>query len=504
MITLHDVAAIRAAEHAHSDELNSGVLMDRAAHGVSAAVIDLLQQVFGRVVGSRVVLLVGPGNNGGDALFAGAKLLRRGVRASAITSSSRFHPGGAEAFTSAGGLLMPWSAEALADLQAADLIIDGLLGIGAVGDLRAPMDEIVAATRSARGLIVSVDVPTGVDADTGAIANEVVDADQTVTFGGVKPGLLVNPGKEFCGGVRLVDIGITDALDVCGGCLDANDVALWIPEADASDYKYRRGVVGLLAGSERYPGAAFLTTAAALCADIGMVEYFDRGDGLARDVVMAHPPIVTTFADPASNSRVRAWVAGPGFSGTAHDAEAVHAVLRCSVPVVLDAGALTVIAADESLRAAVIAREFPTIITPHEGEFARLSDADLASNRLGAAFECARALNVIVVLKGSGTIVVSPEGILFIDVLGTPALATAGSGDVLSGLMGALLAGAVARSGVDIDDTTATEVAAAAVWLHSEAGRIASQGGLPVTAHQIVQALPAAVAAVRRPGRMGS
>ncbi|MSZ41655.1 MAG: NAD(P)H-hydrate epimerase, partial [Actinobacteria bacterium] len=194
MITLHDVAAIRAAEHAHSDELNSGVLMDRAAHGVSAAVIDLLQQVFGRVVGSRVVLLVGPGNNGGDALFAGAKLLRRGVRASAITSSSRFHPGGAEAFTSAGGLLMPWSAEALADLQAADLIIDGLLGIGAVGDLRAPMDEIVAATRSARGLIVSVDVPTGVDADTGAIANEVVDADQTVTFGGVKPGLLVNPG----------------------------------------------------------------------------------------------------------------------------------------------------------------------------------------------------------------------------------------------------------------------------------------------------------------------
>ena len=235
-----------------------------------------------------------------------------------------------------------------------------------------------------------------------------------------------------------------------------------------------------------------------------MVEYFDRGDGLARDVVLAHPPVVTTIADPSSNARVRAWVVGPGFSGAPHDDEAIFAVLRCSTPVVLDAGALTAIANNDDLRAAVIDRDFPTIITPHEGEFARLSNANLDANRLGAAYECARDLNAIVVLKGSGTIVVSPEGILFIDVLGTPALATAGSGDVLSGLMGALLAGAVARTGEDIDDTTATEVAAAAVWLHSEAGRLASATGLPVTATQILGALPAAVAAVRRPGRMGS
>ncbi len=504
MITLHDVAAIRAAEHAHSDELNGGVLMDRAAHGVAAAVIDLLQQVIGNVVGRRVVLLVGSGNNGGDALFAGAKLLRRGVRVVGITSSATFHAGGAEALAAAGGILIPWGDEALDELQRSDLVIDGLLGIGAAGDLRAPMDEIVAATRSIHGLIVSVDVPTGVNADTGAIANEVIDADQTVTFGGVKPGLLVNPGKEFAGGVRLIDIGITDALEVCGGCLDAHDVAMWIPQPGVTDYKYRRGVVGLLAGSEQYPGAAFLTTSAAVCADIGMVEYFDRGDGLARDVVMMHPPVVATIADPASNSRVNAWVVGPGFSGGAHDAEAIHAVLRCSAPVVLDAGALTALSNDDALRAAVVNRHFPTIITPHEGEFARFSNADLALNRMGAAFELARDLNVIVALKGSGTIVVSPDGMLFIDVLGTPALATAGSGDVLSGLMGALLAGAVGRSGVDIDDTTAAEGAAAAVWLHSEAGRIASTGGSSVSATQILAALPAAVAAVRQPGRMGS
>ena len=197
MITLHDVAAIRVAEQAHAEELASGVLMDRAAHGLAAAVIDLLQQVFGGVVGARIVLLVGSGNNGGDALFAGAKLIRRGARVVAITSSSTFHVTGAQAFSAAGGLLLSWDEDARDELHNADLVIDGLLGIGATGDLRAPMDAIVAATRSIPGLIVSIDVPTGVDADTGAIANEVIDADQTVTFGGVKPGLLVNPGKEF-------------------------------------------------------------------------------------------------------------------------------------------------------------------------------------------------------------------------------------------------------------------------------------------------------------------
>ncbi len=504
MITLHNVAALRAAEQAHADELNRGVLMDRAAHGLAGAVLDLLQQVIGRVVGTRVVLLVGSGNNGGDALFAGAKLLRRGVGVIGVCASATMHQAGSRAFLEAGGLLLPWDDDARDELVRADLVIDGLLGIGATGEVREPMAQMIAATRSIHALIVSVDVPTGVNADTGEIANEVIDADQTVTFGGVKPGLLVTPGKEFSGGVRFVDIGITDALEICGGCIDADDVAHWIPEPAASDYKYRRGVVGIIAGSAQYPGAASLVTGAASGADIGMVEYFDRGDGLAREVIAAFPPVVSTVADPASNGRVNAWVVGPGFSGTADDSGAIAAVLRCPTPVVLDAGALTAIAVDDSLRETVIAREYPTVITPHEGEFARFSDVDLDGGRIDAARALAAELNVIVVLKGSGTIIVGPEGSLFVDVLGTPALATAGSGDVLSGIMGALLAGAVARSGDVIDESVAAEVTAVAVWLHSEAGRIAADGGHPVTAMQILQALPAAVAAVRRPGRMGS
>jgi len=507
MITLHEVAAIRAAESAHEQELNSGILMQRAAHGVSVAVIELLSEVLGRVTGTRVVILVGTGNNGGDALFAGAKLLRRGVRVIAVTATEEFHAAGAETLMAAGGLILPWGDDARDELRSADLVIDGLLGIGARSDLSGSILEIVQATRKLHSMMVCVDVPTGIDADSGIVMGDAIFADQTVTFGGCKPGLVVTPGKEFAGEVRVIDIGITDALTIFGGCLDTADVAYWVQEPILSDHKYRRGVVGLIAGSTRYPGAAFLATSSAMAADIGMVEYFDRGEDLAKEVIAVHPPVVATVADPATNSRVNAWVAGPGFTGSDEDYGAVAAVLRCPTPVVLDAGALTIVAAAEELQRVIRQREFPTVLTPHEGEFSRLCDAPMSGGRIAAAKSLAMQLNVIVVLKGAGTIIAGPEGSLYVDLFGTPALATAGSGDVLAGFMGALLAGAAAQSqrGLgqrELNQAEATEVAAAAVWLHSQAGRIAAQGGYPVSAAQIAAALPAAVAAVRRPTRM--
>lgn len=502
MITLHEVVAIRAAESAHAHELNSGILMQRAAHGVCVAVIELLTQVLGRVVGTRVVVLTGPGNNGADALFAGAKLMRRGIRVTGVTATDEFHQAGAAALKSVGGLIIPWGQEAQDELRSADLVIDGLLGIGARGDLSGPILEIVRATRNLHALIVSVDIPTGVDADTGLIAGDAIVADQTVTFGGLKPGLVVAPGMEFAGGVRVTDIGITDELTAFGGCLDADDVAFWVQEPHLSDHKYRRGVVGLIAGSAQYPGAAFLTTSAAMAADIGMVEYFDRGDGVALQVIAAHPPVVSTVADPASNQRVNAWVAGPGFTGSDEDHGAIAAILRCKTPVVLDAGALTAVATSHELQQLVMQREFPTVLTPHEGEFARLCDVQVSDGRIAAAKALANQLNVIVVLKGAGTIIAGPEGSLYIDLVGTPVLATAGSGDVLAGFMGALLAGAVARCDDVLSQAEVAEVAAAAVWLHSQAGRIAAHSGYPVSATHIAAALPAAVADVRRPTRL--
>jgi len=503
MISLHLTAAIRAAEQAHAVELRSGILMDRAAHGLYQAVVELMTAARGGIVGARVLVLVGAGNNGGDALYAGAKLARRGARVDAISATQQPHPGGAAALLDAGGQVMTWPSGAPQQLFLdAEVLLDGLLGIGARGELREPIADIARAARQSQALVVAVDVPSGLDADTGWCASDTLFADQTITFGGLKPGLVVLPGKQFAGGVRVIDIGIGAALDSCGSCLEADDVAQWVPEPTLADYKYRRGVVGLVAGSPRYPGAAFLTTAAASAADIGMVEYLDRADGLAPQVIAAHPPVVMTSADPASNERIDAWAIGPGFSGDEGDAQALAAILRCPVPVVIDAGALAVLAQESELRDAVRSRLHATVLTPHEGEFARLCSAPIAHGRIAAARELAESLQSTVVLKGSGTVIAGPDDSLFIDLHGPAALGTAGSGDVLTGVLGALMAGAAARSSSRVSSAHAAEIAAAACWLHSAAGRLASLDGRPVTAVQLINALPGAVSSVRRPARM--
>ncbi|MDP2012640.1 MAG: NAD(P)H-hydrate dehydratase, partial [Actinomycetota bacterium] len=492
MITLHDAAAIRAAEQAHAMELAGGMLMDRAAHGLAQSIIELLSQVRGTVVGTRVVLLVGPGNNGGDALFAGAKLAKRGLKVDAISAVEQAHIDGVAALAAAGGRIVRWpSPECEALLASADVIVDGLLGIGMQGELREPIASIARAVRGRAALVIAVDVPSGLEADTGLCAADTVMADQTVTFGGLKPGLIVLPGKGYAGGVRVIDIGIADELNQIGGCLELDDIAQCLPEPSLGDYKYRRGVVGVVAGSRQYPGAAFLTTSAAATADIGMVEYLDRDDDLAHQVVAAYPPLVVTATDPASNARVNAWAIGPGFAGEPGDTEALAAILRCPTPVVIDAGALTALASSEELQDLVRNRIYPTVLTPHDGEFARLSSVSLGEGRIAAAQFLASDLRVIVVLKGSGTVIAGPDGQLFIDQIGTAALGTAGSGDVLTGIAGALLAGAAARSRTRISDDSAAQIAAAACWLHGAAGVLASTGGRPVTAADLVAALPA-------------
>ena len=505
MITLHDSAAIRVAEQAHAAELAGGVLMDRAAHGVAQSIVAFLAQAQVSPLGARAVLLVGPGNNGGDDLFAGAKLARRGLKVDAITTVVQPHFSGATALISAGGRIVQWpSQECDSLLESADVVVDGLLGIGARGELREPIAGVARAVRGTAALVFAVDVPSGLDADTGLCAKDTLMADVTVTFGGLKVGLVVLPGKEYAGGVRVIDIGIADGLNPLGACLDADDVAQWLTEPALADYKYRRGVVGVVAGSRQYPGAAFLTTAAAASVDIGMVEYLDRDDGLAPQVVAAHPPLVITSEDPAGNSRVHAWAIGPGFSGEPGDADALAAILRCPTPVVIDAGALTVLASSAELREVVRHRIHPTVLTPHDGEFARLTSAPLADGRIAAAQSLARDLRAVVVLKGSGTVIAGAGGELFVDQMGTAALGTAGSGDALTGIAGALLAGAAARSKTRITDAMAAELAAAACWLHGAAGVLASSGGLPVTASDLVAALPAAVAQVRQPARMAT
>lgn len=498
MIDLQSVASVRSAEESAFRVVPEGALMQRAAHALAVSCARLLTQIRGGVVGARVVLLGGSGNNGGDALWAGARLAARGCRVDAVCLADRVHAEGRAALLRAGGRIWRWDAADLdqqAILGAADLTIDGVLGIGGVGGLRPEAAEAAAAVAASDAVVVAVDVPSGVDADTGAVPGATVSADVTVTFGAAKPGLLLAPGLLHTGAVQIVDIGLEFTDEPAAVVLEGPDVAFWVAEPAGDDYKYRRGVVGIAAGSAEYPGAALLTTSAARQASVGMVRYLDRADGNAAVVVAHYPDVVVDGAPPAAQSRATAWACGPGFPGGVTDEPAVVAVLEAEVPVVLDAGALSVVAESARVRNRLVERQragLVTVLTPHQGEFATLQPGllDPAAGRLAAASAAADALSAVIVLKGPGTVIAAPGGEVYVDTEGTADLGTAGSGDVLTGLLAGLLAGAWADGHRDLPSLT--EAVAAGVWLHGHAGRIAANGG-PVTAPDIADAVPLAI-----------
>ncbi|MGW2314544.1 NAD(P)H-hydrate epimerase, partial [Actinomadura luteofluorescens] len=253
----HEVGKVRAAERALMARLPDGALMQRAAAGLASVCAHLLPAVYG----ARVVLLVGGGDNGGDALYAGARLARRGARVRAVQAGSTIHPGGLADLHAAGGRLLDSGAEAA--IAGADLIIDGLTGIGGTGGLREPHARYAALASESAGLVVACDVPSGVDASTGRVEGAAVHADVTVTFGTHKPGLLIDPGAARCGVVELVDIGLGPDLpdpDVVA----ARPADIAPPEPRPESDKYRRGVVGILAGGDQFTGAAVLSAGGAV------------------------------------------------------------------------------------------------------------------------------------------------------------------------------------------------------------------------------------------------
>ncbi len=501
MRSVYDVAQVRRSEEAVMADLPDGALMDRAATGLADTVAGLLRDLGLPIAGARAVLLIGSGNNGGDALFAGARLAARGMRVAAIMTADRCHDQGLSAFVAAGGVVARNPEE---EIRRADLVIDGLVGIGGRGALRDLGATCAEWAQRSGALVIAADIPSGVDADTGAVADRdaVVNADVTVTFGCLKPGLVLSPGRDFAGATVVVDIGLGDRLPPPRvQVLDDADLAMAVPEPGAQDYKYSRGVVGIAAGSPAYRGAAFMATGSARHGNVGMVHVLDRADGLAQSLVDEFWDIVISTQAPASVPRVTAWAVGPGLGVDLDGQRVLVDVLGAGVPVVVDADALRMLR-ESGPSAALAARRHPTVLTPHIGEFAALGfdcGTGAQEDRLGAARHAAAALGAVVVLKGAGTVVASPSGVAYVDGFATADLGTAGSGDVLAGLTGALLAGAAARGAVD--DDAAALVAASAVGLHGIAGRIAAHGGRPVTAPDIIAALPEAIAEVRRGGR---
>ncbi|MFD5552908.1 NAD(P)H-hydrate dehydratase [Streptomyces sp. NPDC127068] len=481
MRTAHHVETVRNAEAALMARLPAGELMRRAATGLAAACADLL----GRVYGARVVLLVGGGDNGGDALYAGARLARRGAGVSAVLlAPDRTHPGGLRAFTGAGGRVAEDPFEVLA---AADLVLDGITGIGGRGGLRPEAVPLARAARGSNAVVVAVDLPSGVESDSGEVRGEVLRADATVTFGTYKPALLIDPAHEHAGTVRLVDIGLGPHLPSVPPleALQHPDVARLLPVPVGESDKYRRGVVGVVAGSARYPGAAVLAVAGALRGGAGAVRYVGRG----TDAVIARFPEALVHEGPPTRAgRVQAWVVGPGIgddsdrTGGTGSADVVHEVLDADVPVLVDADGL------RALDPAVVRdRGAATLLTPHAGEAAAMLGVPrgrVEAARLASVRELAARFGATVLLKGSTTLVADPDPgrPVRVNPMGTPWLATAGSGDVLSGLAGSLLAAGLGP----------LDAGAVAAYLHGLAARGVAARGVPLTAFEVAEALPVA------------
>jgi hydroxyethylthiazole kinase-like uncharacterized protein yjeF len=271
VIGLYTAAEVRAAEEPLLAATPEGTLMQRAAAGLASVCARLLGVVYGR----RVALLVGSGNNGGDALFAGASLARRGARVTAVLlDPDRAHPAGLAALRREGGRVVPaGSVDLERTVARADLVVDGMLGTGGRGGLRGAAVELARAAAEGAGITVAVDVPSGIDASTGAVEGTAFAALHTVTFGAVKLGLVVGEGRGHAGQVHLVDIGLGPALAVAGAWqLTDADVAARLDEPAAGDDKYSQGVVGVVAGSAAYPGAGVLCTGAALRTRPGLVR----------------------------------------------------------------------------------------------------------------------------------------------------------------------------------------------------------------------------------------
>jgi hydroxyethylthiazole kinase-like uncharacterized protein yjeF len=483
VIDLYTAAQVRAAEEPVLAATPAGALMQRAAGGLATVCLRLL----GRAYGVRVTALVGAGNNGGDALFAAAGLGRRGARVTAVLlDPGRAHAGGLAALRRAGGRVVTVADDA--GLERADLVLDGIVGIGGSGGLRPPAAALVERAAGGPGLMVAVDVPSGVAADTGAVPGAAFPAQHTVTFGAVKPGLVVGEGRGYAGSVHLVDIGLGAHLPApAARQLTDADVAGRLVPPDAGDDKYSQGVVGIVAGSATYPGAGVLCTGAALRTRPGLVRYAGTA---AEGVRAAWPEAIVTAGRPADAGRVQAWVAGPGM-GTDDDAHGVLAeLLGTDLPVLVDADGLTMLASDQAL---VRDRAAPTVLTPHDREFERFG-AEIGDDRIGATRRLAADLGAVVLLKGDATVVAGPAGEIFVNGTGTPWLATAGTGDVLSGITGALLATGL----------PAVEAAAVGAHLHGRAGQLAAGRG-PLIAGDLVRRLPETVARLRGSpdGRLG-
>jgi ADP-dependent NAD(P)H-hydrate dehydratase / NAD(P)H-hydrate epimerase len=398
-----------------------------------------------------------------------------------LSDPQRAHAGGLADLRAAGGRVVTDFPSRI------DLVLDGLVGIGARGPLRPAAAALGARLDglAPRPVVIAVDLPSGVDVDTGDVPGPAIRADVTVTFGCLKPAHLVGPAAVLAGQVELVDIGITPWLngDPAVRVADSSDVAGWWPQAGPESDKYTRGVAGLATGSPGYPGAALLSVSGALAGPAGLVRYA----GPAHELVVAtHPSVIGATRVPDAG-RVQAWACGCGLGTDKRALGELRAVLAAPVPAVLDADAITMLI-DGSLAGELRRRAAPTVLTPHDREYARLAGEAPGPDRVAAAQKLASWTRSVVLLKGDRTVIAAPDGEAWVNPTGSAALATGGTGDVLAGLLGSLLAGGV----------PAIRAAVTAAYVHGLAGSYAARQG-PVTSVDVAAALRPVLAALLTP-----
>jgi hydroxyethylthiazole kinase-like uncharacterized protein yjeF len=505
MIPVYAGSHVRDAEAKILRDANDLTLMRLAADALAHQAVLMLKEDTGRLYGSRVVALIGPGNNGGDGLFSLASLAKRGVKATAVVLGSRAHQEGLEALSRAGG-----RTATVADLDEllgnCDLLIDAGYGTGGRTDLQLP-----AIPRHIR--VLACDLPSGVDADTGASTSSVIPADRTVSFGALKTGLVVGAGHLVSGSIRVTDVGLGGTLpEPEAWVVQGHDLELLLDREEdwstAGRHKYQRGVLGLLAGSARYPGAAVLTARAAVATGLGLLRTLvpeavatALTTQVPESVPLTTPELTALLAhnrrnERAGATRIGAWAIGPGLEDTQDTRKHLTQILAASNPCVIDAGALAMLEPGEhhQLR----------ILTPHAGELhsllakagVRVSSQDISNDPIRWARWAAVAYDSVVLLKGPSTICTAPDGYTLIVHASTPDLATAGSGDVLTGILGTVLAAANLPATPTASDVVAqshrlTDLAAAGALIHAHAGALAAHEGT-VSAVDLLQELPRA------------
>ncbi len=477
-----DIRRIEAAAFAASP---APALMERA--GLAAA--ECARLMLGK--GDRVLILAGPGNNGGDA-FVVARHLARGWHAVDVVftgDATRLPPDAAQALDTLGAAgIAP--AKNLPGPITHDLIVDGLFGIGLQRDLTGAYADLVARVNASGRPVLALDIPSGLDADTGRVRGVAIRATRTITFLATKPGLHTLDGPDHCGTIEIADLGL-DAAAIAppsGTLIDAIDAGSVLPPRRRNSHKGSHGDLWILGGAKGMVGAAFLAARAGLLCGAGRVLAGLLDDAAPLDPL--HPELMFRpgFPDPDLD-RAACVVVGPGLGRSAEAAARLDHCIALEIPLLLDADALNLVAASDHREQLVSHRGRPTILTPHPAEAGRLlgvSTQEVQRDRVGAALALASRFRSAVVLKGTGSVVATPDGRWAINTTGNPGMAVAGMGDVLCGIVGALVA----------QGAEPAVALRAGVWLHGTAADDCARtlGGLVgITASDVALAARAAL-----------